>query len=633
MTMEILSPVGSPEGLSAPMDGGCDAVYLAGKSFGARAMAKNFTDKQLEGAVGYAHDRGVKVYVTVNTLVRNNEMEEAVSLVRFLADIGADGVLVQDFGLLKNLSSIDIPKHASTQMQIHSLEGLKWCSENGLDRAVLARELTMEELERIVPESPIETEVFVHGGLCHCMSGGCLMSAFIGGRSGNRGMCAQPCRKYYEGNVNKGFMLSSADIYGIDHIARFKELGVDSLKIEGRMKSPTYAYLTAKAYRMARDGITGPEYDETLEMMDIVFNRGSAPAYLDGVKTIVQPLYPDNRGVYLCDATVKNNTIVSEVPDIHPGDGLSLYSGFDKIGGFRVKDTEHLLLPFKLPNGDYELRKTDDARFEDIRRSFSEVPKLTGDTQRRPVTLKLPKQPVRHYKPELSFYVSTLKTLKAALPYADRIYFDDPAKIEQAKDLCGDVELVNLLPRFDALDEEAVTDMPVMVNNAGQYRACRKAPRIYASNIMNVFNSYFPMDVYQTTISTELARNEVSDLISYYPGRCEVMAFGRMELMYSRDPGSDDTVLKDEREASFPVYRDSRGFTRVLNSVDLYLLDSIEELGNSGAVSLGLDLRKRPPELAKAVGEMCRNPDQKNKDRIFAMCGGTVTRGLYQRGV
>jgi len=216
--MEILSPVGSPDSLVAAIKGGCDAVYLAGKSFGARAYAGNFSDSELEGAIGYAHDHGVKVHVTVNTLIKNSEMEEAVSFVKFLKDIDADAIIIQDLGLLKHLTNVDIPKHASTQMQIHSLEGIKWCSEYGLDRAVLARELTIDELKQIVPESPIETEVFIQGALCYCMSGGCLMSSFIAARSGNRGECAQPCRRLYERDGKPGYYLSCADIYGMDYL-------------------------------------------------------------------------------------------------------------------------------------------------------------------------------------------------------------------------------------------------------------------------------------------------------------------------------------------------------------------------------------------------------------------------------
>lgn len=273
--MEILSPAGNPDGLAAAIKGGCDAVYLAGKDFGARAFAGNFTDRQLEGAVNYAHDRGVKVHVTVNTSVKGSEMSDAVSFVRFLKDIGADAVLVQDLGLMRCIQGIDIPKHASTQMQIHSLKGLEWCAENGFDRAVLARELTMEELSSIVPDSPIDTEVFIQGALCYCMSGGCLMSSFMGGRSGNRGSCAQPCRKRYTSASASGYLLSCADLFGVDHIGALRDIGVSSLKIEGRMRSPAYAYLSAKVYSMAEDGDFSEEYQESLKLLRTVFNRGA----------------------------------------------------------------------------------------------------------------------------------------------------------------------------------------------------------------------------------------------------------------------------------------------------------------------------------------------------------------------
>ena len=171
----------------AAIKGGCDAVYLAGKSFGARSFAKNFSDAELEGAVRYAHEHGVKVNVTVNTIVKNSEIEEAVSFVQLCKDIGADAVIIQDLGLLKAIQNIPIAKHASTQMQIHSREGVLWCAENGISRAILARELTMDEIREIAKDCPIELEVFVQGAMCYCMSGGCLFSSIVGGRSGNRG--------------------------------------------------------------------------------------------------------------------------------------------------------------------------------------------------------------------------------------------------------------------------------------------------------------------------------------------------------------------------------------------------------------------------------------------------------------
>jgi putative protease len=632
--MEILSPAGSPDSLVAAVKGGCDAVYLAGKSFGARAFAGNFSDGELEGAIAYAHDNDVKVHVTVNTLIKNSEMEEAVSFVKFLKDIDADAIIVQDLGLLKNLTSVDIPKHASTQMQIHSLEGIEWCAEHGLDRVVLARELTMEELGKIVPESPIETEVFIQGALCYCMSGGCLLSSFIGGRSGNRGSCAQPCRKRYIRDGEQGYFMSCADIYGMKYLKGLEDLGVTSLKIEGRMRSPPYTYLASKAYSMAMDGQTGEEFDETLELLRTVFNRGTCDGYLGGVVSPVQSLYPDNRGFFIAEVKIRNGTIISEIEEpVGIKDGLSIFSGDEKIGGFKVMDLDPIHVPFKIKDGIYQIYRTYDPRIDVIKNEIGNTPRFRGDTPRPDARVKLERQPVRDFEPELSFYVSSIKNLEAALPYADRIYFDNMDKIDEAIEVAGDIECVALLPRFDALDEFAFTDRPVMVNNPGQYRACKGSPRIYGSNLLNMFNSSFPMNLYQTTLSVELSRNEVSNLMAYYPGRTEVMAFGRTELMYTRDPAMENGSLTDETGATFPVYKDSRGFSHILNSVDLDLLDLIPELGRSGVASVGLDLRKRPSALVKAVGKICTEQDEKLRSRLKQMCGGTTTRGLYARKV
>ena len=193
--MEILSPAGNPEGLAAAIKGGCDAVYLAGKSFGARAFAGNFTDRELEGAIGYAHDRHVKVHVAVNTSILNREMDEAVSFVRFLRDIDADAVLIQDLGLLRAVSGIDIPKHASTQMGIHNSAGVAAAARLGIRRVILERQVTLEELRAIAEQSELELEVFIHGSLRWSLTGQGLLSSALGSGSGNRGKCKQPCRR------------------------------------------------------------------------------------------------------------------------------------------------------------------------------------------------------------------------------------------------------------------------------------------------------------------------------------------------------------------------------------------------------------------------------------------------------
>ena len=552
--MEILSPAGNPDGLAAAVKGGCDAVYLAGKDFGARAFAGNFTDRQLEGAVNYAHDHGVKVHVTVNTSLKNSEMSDAVTFVRFLKDIDADAVLVQDLGLMRCIENIDIAKHASTQMGIHSLEGLEWCAENGFDRAVLARELTLEELSRIVPESPIETEVFIQGALCYCMSGGCLMSSFMGGRSGNRGSCAQPCRKRYDSESRSGYLLSCADLFGVDHIERLRSIGVSSLKIEGRMRSPAYAYLSAKVYSMAEDGDFSEEYEDALKLLRTVFNRGTCTGYLDGVESPVQSLYPDNRGFHLGTVDISDRSFRwrGEEP-IGIKDGISIFKGDEKVGGFKVTETDPIRVPFKIPDGRYEIYRTYDPRIDVVKNLIGQTPKLDGKTVRQPEDARLPKLPHRKVRPDISAYVSTLKTLDAVLPYADRVYFERGDRSDEAREMCSQkgVEFVDLLPRFDSGDE-FVSDGPVMVNGPGQLRACRDSPRIYASSVFNCYNSWFPSEIYQATLSVELSRNDVSDLIAHRPGRAEVMAFGRTELMYTRDPAMESCSLTDETGAVPP---------------------------------------------------------------------------------
>ena len=197
--IELLSPAGSPEAVIAAVQNGADAVYLGLGNFNARRGAKNFTEEEFEKAVRYCRIRGCKVYVTLNTLVDDRETEAAVAQARLASSLGADALLVQDLGLVRALRAAlpDMPLHASTQMSIHDLAGVEAAAALGLTRAVLARELSIDQIRYITAHASIETEIFVHGALCFCHSGQCYMSALIGRRSGNRGMCAQPCRMQY----------------------------------------------------------------------------------------------------------------------------------------------------------------------------------------------------------------------------------------------------------------------------------------------------------------------------------------------------------------------------------------------------------------------------------------------------
>ncbi|MBR3294215.1 MAG: U32 family peptidase [Oscillospiraceae bacterium] len=285
--IELLSPAGSPESVIAAVQNGADAVYLGLGDFNARRGAKNFTEEEFRKALRYCRVRGCKVYVTLNTLVDDREMAQAVDCARMASDLGADGLIVQDLGLVSAIRRAlpDIPLHASTQMSIHNLAGVEAAAEMGLTRAVLARELSLEQIRFITQHASIETEVFVHGALCFCHSGQCYMSALIGRRSGNRGACAQPCRMQYSlGGRMDDYPLSLKDNCLADRLQELEDAGVACLKIEGRMKRPEYTAIVTEVYAKALKERRKPTAAE-METLEKAFSReGFTQGYLNGDK-------------------------------------------------------------------------------------------------------------------------------------------------------------------------------------------------------------------------------------------------------------------------------------------------------------------------------------------------------------
>lgn len=305
---ELLAPVGSKESLIAAIDNGADAVYFGGRLFSARQYASNFDREELAWAIDYAHVRGVKAYVTVNTLIKDTELIEAADYLSFLCNQGADAVIVQDIGILKLLKEQlpSLPVHASTQMTIHNTEGVKFLKELGIKRVVLARENSLVEIRRIKSGTGIEVETFIHGALCFSYSGQCLLSSMIGGRSGNRGYCAQPCRKKYTINGIEGYLLSPRDLNMSEHIPALVEAGIDSLKIEGRMKRPEYVAGVVRVYRRLIDRyFSAPEKfhvsDEEKHTLRQLFNREFTTGYFFGNPggDLMSRTNPHNRGTEL----------------------------------------------------------------------------------------------------------------------------------------------------------------------------------------------------------------------------------------------------------------------------------------------------------------------------------------------
>ncbi len=271
MLPELLAPVGNPQTLDAAIEGGADAVYLGGTLFNARMNARNFDRPALKEAVEKCHRRGVKLYVTLNTQILDRQMQDALSYVVYLYNIGVDALIVADFGLARRIRDLlpDFPLHASTQASGHNTAAAKYLARIGFSRMVVARELSHENIASITMNAPIETEVFVHGALCVCHSGQCLMSSVIGGRSGNRGECAQPCRLPYNGK----YPLSLKDNCLASHIPDLIKMGVSCLKIEGRMKGSDYVYSTVSTYRRLLDE-NRPATAKEIDRMASVFSRG-----------------------------------------------------------------------------------------------------------------------------------------------------------------------------------------------------------------------------------------------------------------------------------------------------------------------------------------------------------------------
>lgn len=346
--VELLAPAGNVESFRAAINAGADAIYMGLGKYNARSMADNFSLEDYIKCLDYAHVRGVKVYLTLNTLVEDNEIKEILNMVLKLYEYGLDAVILQDIGLATLIHKVfpDLHMHASTQMSAYSLEQVKFLENIGFKRVVLARELTLEEIKYITENSDVEIEVFGHGALCVCVSGQCLLSYSIGDRSANKGQCAQPCRMKYKLCSSDGsklevtYLLSKKDIYGLDILKDIIKSNITSLKVEGRNKTPEYVAYIISRYRKyidlyEKDGIIKTdELDQknTLQM----FNRsGKSHGYLKGIeyKNSITTMSPKNTGLYLGEILDKKGNYIKVKlnEDINLHDGIEIYTDNNKI--------------------------------------------------------------------------------------------------------------------------------------------------------------------------------------------------------------------------------------------------------------------------------------------------------------
>ena len=590
--IELLSPAGSPEAVIAAVQNGADAIYMGLGNFNARRGAKNFTDEEFERSMRYCRIRGCKVYVTLNTLVNDREIAQAVESARLASQLGADGIIIQDLGLAYAIRQAlpDIPLHASTQMSIHNLAGVEAAAEMGMTRAVLARELSLEQIKFITQHASIETEVFVHGALCFCQSGQCYMSALIGRRSGNRGMCAQPCRMQYSlGGRMDDYPMSLKDNCLVDRLRELEDAGVACLKIEGRMKRPEYTAIVTKIYSKALKEHRQPSAEE-METLEKAFSRqGFTQGYFNGDKkdmfgrreepdkdteklfTLARKGYSEGelRRVPVHFYTVAEKGMpVKAIAFDNDGNRAAAMGGVpEKARGQGLTATYITEQMFKTGGTPYncvENRAQADpglylpaSEINDLRRRL--VSELSEQRAKPPIRRvgKLPEKPKGKLPtgdPAMIFQVLTEEQLSPELAALKPQYLYVPLTLMTEKlDLLrpfaeqGTIP-VAVLPRVIADNEAAaVYDMlsrmfdqgvnEALVGNLGHAMLAKKAGMKLRGDFgLNTFNA-LSMEVIRqagfisATASFELRRSQIRDMIK--PLDTELIIYGRIPLMVS----------------------------------------------------------------------------------------------------
>lgn len=592
--MELLSPAGGLDSLIAAVQTGADAVYMGFGAFNARRSAKNFTDEEFASAVAYCHLRGVRVFLTLNTLLTDRELEQAAESLRKASDMGVDAILVQDWGLLTLAREIvpDVPLHASTQMSLFTLGGANEAAALGLERVVLARELARDEIREICAGCPAEIEVFAHGALCMCYSGQCEMSAVVGERSGNRGACAQPCRLPYgvNGPCRGGHPLSLKDANLSAYLAEMEAMGVACLKLEGRMKRPEYVAVVTGIYRRLLDEKRQPTAEESRRLEQAFSRSGFTDGYWLGKKgpqmfgtrpeNAPEPkeLFAKAREMY--ENGLENRKIpvnlrlsvrrgepvrLSGACAVHGGaafavDGAvpeearnravtaeELRQRLSKTGGtvftadrIEIELDEGLTIPASAVNG---LRR---ELLEELAKRRMDIP-----PRRKLPAPPLPDAPEGGQAMRFTCSVQKAEQVTAALlaekPAVVYVPVEELERLDPELDW-GETELCAVLPRiFRTADETPLRQLleqhpeasAVAIGNLGHLPIARGLNRTLRGDFgLNIFNSrallfWQGQELASATVSFELRWQQVRDLRKYLP--CEAIIYGRLPLMVTEN--------------------------------------------------------------------------------------------------
>ncbi|MBU0758408.1 MAG: U32 family peptidase [Nanoarchaeota archaeon] len=670
--IELLAPAGDFETLKTAIDYGADAVYIGGKKFGARAFANNFSLVEIKKAVEYAHVFNSKVYVTVNTLIKNNEMRYAVDYVNELYRMNVDAVIVQDYALAKiikdNFPKIEV--HASTQTSIHNSDTILFADQ--FDRFILARELSRDQIGRIIQITKKPVEVFVHGALCFSVSGQCLMSSIIGGRSGNRGRCAQPCRKAYNiTDENAPYMMSTADLCLVNNIPKLIELGVHSLKIEGRMKSTDYVGTVVAIYRRAIDRYYEGKFfvkQEEEKKLFYAFNRTFTKGFFNNSESIVAPEKPGNRSPLMPDLKndedlKKRKNSFSVDISVQKGEKIKLKAEIEKHSiklfsknpvekaakkPISEEDINNILN--KTKNTPFEMKKfscrIDDDAFvpfseltrikEELIASMSEL--LCKREERPEVKAVLPNiiHSEKRTEPKLFVKIYDPEGIKAAAEAgADILYYNIFNKdLDKAVELSKSISASLFFEVPSITYDEQIPDILKTIKRYKPEGLLLGNPALLNHRLEQVihlnfsFNTFSDYDInywkHLPILSLELNQDE---LIRFKNKDAILFVHGNLVVMSTKSQISANK-LTDRKNHCFPVRKNPAGYTEILNSITLGFFNEIKKLQRAGYNRFCLDLDTNVFEtvsIYKKIMSGERYDDSQIKKEF--------TRGHLKRGV
>ncbi len=686
-TMELLAPAGGMRELKAAIQSGADAVYLGASAFSARSGADNFTEDEMCDAVEYAHAYGVKVHCAINTLIKETELADAINTAICANKCGVDALIIQDLGFALHIKKLlpDMELHASTQMTVTSLEGVRYLEALGFSRVVLARELSLSEIEYIAKNAKAEIEVFVHGAICMSYSGQCLMSSVLGGRSGNRGRCAQPCRLPYdllgEGvQCGKGYILSPKDMSLINHLQKLKKAGVKSLKIEGRLKSAEYVSAVVGVYRKYLDNPQPVTKEDCSELKNAFSRSGFTDAYLTGKlgKEMMAHDNPANNSgsTFTADAKLRaEGKFIRKMP-------IDIYASLTEGDVFRAtgyaRDEVCVVCegdipaeraktrPLKKERIEEQLQKSGDTPFivnsvtvdidEGVTvpiREINEVRRKMCDEMWRelcyrdekritPIELNFNKNnatPSLYLTAEVMTAEQGMAVIKVG--GVRRIY----AQSHVARRLSEHANGIEIVTKTSNIlsDEEIVTDS-VSVSSAGALEKYKDKAR-YGEWRLGVYNSLTAnlfSDLDSITISPELNLRDIKNTTEHTTStELELIGYGRLPLMIMKNCPvkamgrcqNDKNIytLKDRKGMEFPVICTHNCNAVLLNSKPVFTADMINDIKKSGVNCLRLNFTLETPSECGKITEIYKD----------ALSGGippempenTFTRGHLRRGV